>query len=110
MRDSIFIVVAIAVVWLTVFVALPSMGFPLATRDLLASASVSAVVAGLLVLLGETIVENIILVFIVFVLSGILAAVTLGFDFVFVCAIFSAVIGVPMNLINRALANKRHDH
>ncbi len=108
MRNVVFIVMTMAIVWPIVFFALPPIGFPLVNWALVASASVSAVFAGLLVTLGETIIENIVLICILLVLSGILWATTPKVGFIFVCVLSSAFVGVLMNQINKAIANRLH--
>ena len=106
MRNAVFIVMTMAIVWPIVFFALPPIGFPLEIWALVASASVSAVFAGLLVMLGETIIENMILVCILLVLSGVVSTTTTKLGFIFVCALSSAFVGVLMNQINKAIANR----
>lgn len=106
MRNAVFIVTTMAIVWPIVFFALSPMGFPLEIWALVAAASVSAVFAGLLVMLGETIIENIILVCILLVLSGVVSTTTPKLGFIFVCVFSSAFVGVLMNQINKAIANR----
>jgi hypothetical protein len=95
-----------AIVWPVVFLALPPAGFFLANWALMVSASVSALFAGVLVLLGETIVEDIVKVGMLLLLSGILWFAAPKIGFVFICALSSGFIGVIMNQINKALSNK----
>jgi hypothetical protein len=101
MRDVIFIIITMVIVWSVVFFALPQAGFPLANWALVVLASLSAIFSGLLALMGQTIVEDIVIVGILLILSGILWFTEIGF--VSICALSSGFIGVFMNQINKAV-------
>ena len=73
MRDAVFIAMTMAITWLIVFFALPATGFPLEPWGLVAAASLSALFAALLVMLGETIIENAIVLCVVLVLAGVVS-------------------------------------
>lgn len=73
---------------------------------LIVSASVGGIFAGLLVLLGETIIEDIIKVAILSVISGTLWATTPKLGFVFISAVISGVTGTVINQISQYAANK----
>jgi len=82
------------------------MGFDIKLWVLIVSASIGGLFAGFIVLLRETVIENIIMVVIVLVLAGILSGTKPGFGFVFISALLSGVIGTITNHINQYAANK----
>lgn len=108
MRDTVFIVMTMAIVWSVVFFALAPMGYPLENWALVASASVSAVIAGVLVWHGETVFENILLGCMLLMISGVISTSAPNRGFIFVCGLCSVIVGVIMNQINQAIANKLH--
>ena len=94
------------IAWFTIFFVVPVLGFDIKTWVLIVSASIGSIFAGLLVLLGETVIENIVLMVIVLVLAGVLWGTTPDLGFVFMSALISGVIGVITNQINQYVASK----
>jgi hypothetical protein len=106
MRENIYTLPGLLITWVAIFFIVPATGFDIKMWVLIVSASIGSIFAGLLVLAGETIIENIILVLILLVLAGILWGTTPGLGFIFISALLSGVIGVIINQINQYAANK----
>jgi hypothetical protein len=106
MRDLIFIIVTLILVWLAVYFAIPESGYSLQLWAIITCASISAVFAGLIVLLGEGIIEDIVKVGILVGLSAALGFTTPKIGFLLVCTIISGFAGIVMNHINQFVANK----
>jgi hypothetical protein len=69
MRNLAFISVTMVLVWPAVYFAIPGLGYPLQLWAIITSASISAIFAGSIVLLGESIIEDIVLVGILLLLT-----------------------------------------
>ena len=82
------------------------MGFDIKMWALILSAAIGGLFAGLLVLLGETVFENIILVIVLLVISGAVSGANPNLRFIFITTLLAAVIGTTTNLINQYVANK----
>jgi hypothetical protein len=106
MREKMFTLLGILITWISIFFVVPHMGFEIKMWVLIVSAFIGGLFAGFIVLLRETVIENIIMVVIVLVLAGILSGTKPGFGFVFISALLSGVIGTITNQINQYLANK----
>jgi len=106
MRDLIFIIVTIILVWLLMYFALPILGDSPQPWAIITHASIAAIFSGLLVLLRESIIEDIVKVVVFVVLSALLGLTTLKIGFLFVGAIIAGFIGIVMNHINQFIANK----
>ena len=74
---------------------------------LVVSASIGGILAGLIVLLGESVIEDVIKLVILLVLAGVIWGTKPGFGFIFLSALVSGVIGAVLNQINQYVANKR---
>ena len=101
MRETGYILLALLITWLTIFFIVPAAGFDAKLWQLIVSASIGGIFAGLLVLLGESVIEAIVKLVILLVLSGILAGSKPGFGFIFVSALISGVTGAVINQINQ---------
>lgn len=105
MRENIFILAAILFTWLAIFFIVPFMGFDIKMWGLILSATIGGLFAGLLVLPGETVIENIILVIVLLVISGVVSGENANLRFIFITALLAAVIGTMINLINQYITN-----
>ena len=106
MREKVVTLLGILITWLAIFLIVPLTGFDIKIWVLLASASIWSLFAGCLVMLGETVIENIILVVILLVLTGILSGSKPNLGFIFISALLSGVIGAMTNQINQYAAHK----
>lgn len=106
MHKKTYNLLGILITWFAIFFIVPLMGFDIKLWVIILSASVGSLFAGLLVLLGETIIENIFLLAIVLVLAGVLWGHYPGLGFIFISALLSGVIGTITNHINQYAANK----
>ena len=106
MSENICTLLGLLITWVAIFFIVPVTGFDIKMWVLIVSSSIGGIFAGLLVLLGETIIENIILVVILLVLAGILWGTTPRLGFIFVSALLSGVIGVHLHPITPYAANK----
>ncbi len=106
MREIVFIVLGILITWSAIFFIVPLLEFDMEMWVLIVSASIGGLFAGVLVLLGETVIENIILVSVVLVISGVLSTTNPGLGFVFFTALLSGVIGSITNQVNQYAANR----
>lgn len=78
MRDLIFIIVTMILVWLAVYFAIPGLGYSPQLWAIITCASISAILSGLIVLLRESVIEDIVKV--VFIVVLLLSA-HFNFDF-----------------------------
>ena len=101
MRDIFSISIAMTMVWFVVFFSIPELGYPIQAWTVLVSASLSAVYAGVIVLLGETIIEDGIKVAMFLVLSAVAWYADSSFSFILVCVVTAGGIGTVINHINR---------
>lgn len=108
MSERIFLILGILMTWLAIFIIVPFTGFDIKVWELTLSASIGGLFAGLLVLQRETVIENIILVVIILVLTGVLSGRNPDLGFIFISALLSGVIGAITNQINQYAANKAH--
>ena len=106
MREKFYTRLGILITWFAIFFIVPLMGFDINIWVLIVSASIGGLFAGLLVQLGETVIENIILVAVVLVLAGVLWGKNPSLGFIFISALLSGVIGAIINQINQYTANK----
>lgn len=88
-------------VWFVVYFSISELGYPIHVWTVLVSVSVSAVYAGVIVLLGETIIEDGIKVAMFLVLSTIAWYADSSFSFVLICVVTAGGIGAVINHINR---------
>ena len=108
MREIIITLLGILATWFAIFFVVPLMGFDIKLWILIVSASIGGLFAGIILLLRETVIENIIMMVFVLVLAGIVSGTKPGFGFVFISALLSGVIGTITNQINQYVANKAH--
>ena len=106
MREKIRTLLGMLITWFAIFFIVPVMGFDIKMWVLIVSASIGGIFTGFLVLLGETVIENIILVVILLVLAGVLWGTTPSLGFIFISALLSGVTGAITNQINQYTANK----
>jgi hypothetical protein len=106
MREIICALLGMLITWFAIFFIVPVMGFDIKMWVLIVSASIGGMFTGFLVLLGETVIENIILVVILLVLTGVLWGTTPSLGFIFISALLSGVAGAITNQINQYAANK----
>ena len=106
MHEKIYTRLGILITWFVIFFIVPLMGFDINIWVLIVSASIGGLFAGLLVQLGETVFENIILVLVFLVLAGVLWGYNSSLGFIFISVLISSVIGVITNQVNQYAANK----
>jgi hypothetical protein len=101
-RELRFVLLAMVLVWPSIYFLLPAAGYPLKQWVLLVVASVTALYAGVIVFLGETFIEDVVKIGIFLILTGILWYTEPRAGFVFVCALAAGVTGTLLNLVDRA--------
>jgi len=106
MYEKLYTRLGILITWFAIFFIVPLVGFDVKLWILILSASIGGLFAGLLVQLGETVIENIILVLVFLVLAGVLWGYKPGLGFIFISVLISSVIGVITNQVNQYAANK----
>lgn len=106
MSEKICTLLGMLITWSAIFFIVPVMGFDINMWVLIVSASIGGILTGFLVLLGETVIENIFLVVILLVLTGVLWGTKPGLGFIFISALLSGVIGMITNQINQYLVNQ----
>ena len=106
MRDLIFVIVTMILVWFAVYFAILGLGYSPQLWTIITCASIFAILSGLIVLLRESVIEDTVKVVIIVLLSAVLGLNTLKIEFLFVGAIVSGVIGIVMNQINQFVANR----
>lgn len=104
MRERIFTVLGMLITWLAIFFIVPLMGFDIKMWVLIVTASIGGLFAGLLLLLRESAIENIILVVVAVVISGVLSGAKPGLGFIFISTLLSGVIGTITNQISQYAA------
>ena len=106
MREIFYIQLGILITWFAIFFIVPLVGFDIKLWVLILSASNGSLFAGLLVLLGETVIENIIFVLVFLVLAGVLWGYYPSLGFIFISVLISSVTGVITNHVSQYAANK----
>jgi len=106
MRSKESTLIGMLITWYSIFIVVPQLGFEIKLWILTVSAFIGSLFAGLIILLRETVIENIIVVAIVLVLAGILSGTKPGFGFVFFSSLISGVVGTITNPIKQYAANK----
>lgn len=107
MRETSYMLLALLITWLAIFFIVPVADFDIELWELVVSASVGGIFACLLVLLGESVIEDIVKIVILLILGGILWATTPRLGYIFISALLSGVTGAVINQINQYAANKR---
>ena len=106
MYEKICIHLEILITWFAIFFIVPLVGFDIKLWVLILSASIGGLFAGLLVQLGGTVIENIILVLVFLVAAGVLWGYYPSLGFIFISVLISGVIGVITNQVYQHAANK----
>ena len=106
MHEKFYTRLGILITWFAIVFIVPLVGFDIKLWVLILSASIGGLFAGLLVQLGETVIENIILVLVFLVLAGVLWGYKPSLGFFFISVLISGVIGVITNQVNQYAANK----
>lgn len=106
MYEKIYIRLGILITWFAIFFIVPLAGFDIKLWVLILSASIGGLFAGLLVQLGGTVIENIILVLVFLVAAGVLWGYYPSLGFIFISVLISGVIGVITNQVNQYAATK----
>ena len=102
-----YITIAFLTTWVAIFFAIPEAGFDIELWLLIVLASIGGILSSLLVLLGESVIEDIVKLLIILVLSGIASGTNPKLGYIFISTLISAVLGVIINQINQYAANKR---
>jgi len=105
MHEKIYISLGILITWFAIFFIVPLVGFDIKLWELILSASIGGLFAGLVVWHGETVIENIVIVGVVLVLAEIWSG-KFGLRYIFISALISGVIGVIINQVNKYATNK----
>jgi hypothetical protein len=106
MRDLIFIVLAVAIPGPLLFFLLPYLGYPLKLWALVVVCVVAALIAGAIVLTGESLIEDIVKLVLFLAITGILWYTAPRSGFVFIGAMTACGIGVVLNQVNRAISGR----
>ena len=106
MYEKMYTRLGILITWFAIFFIVPLVGFDVKLWILILSASIGGLFAGLLVQLGETVIENIILVLVFLVLAGVLWGYKPSLGFIFISVLISSVTGVITNHVSQYAANK----
>lgn len=101
------ITIAFVTTWAAIFFAIPEAGFDIELWVIIASASIGGIFSSLLVLLGESVIEDIVKLLVVLVLSGIVSGTNPRLGYIFISTLISGVMGVIINQINQYAAGKR---
>ncbi len=107
MRETKYALIALAVTWLAIFFIVPAADFDIKLWKLFVSASIGGIFACLLVLLGESVIEDIVKIVIPIILGGVLWGAGPELGYVFISALISGVTGAVINQINQYATNKR---
>ena len=102
-----YITIAFLTTWVAIFFAIPEAGFDIELWLLIVLASIGGILSSLLVLLGESVIEDIVKLLIILVLSGIASGTNPKLGYIFISTLISSVLGVIINQINQYAANKR---
>ncbi|RDH82825.1 MAG: hypothetical protein DIZ80_11170 [endosymbiont of Galathealinum brachiosum] len=101
-----YILIAFIITWLSIFISLIEFGFNVEFWTLIVSASIGALLSSLLVLLGETIIEDIVKLILIIVMPAILMNSNPKLGFIFITALISCITGVTINQLNKYLSYK----
>jgi hypothetical protein len=107
MREIICALLGMLITWLAIFFIVSVADFDIKLWELVVAASVGGIFACLLVLLGESVIEDIVKIVILLILGGVLWATTPRLGYIFISALLSGVTGAVINQINQYAANKR---
>lgn len=105
MRDTFYIFTTMIFVWTSVAIVSPTTTEQNLSTAQIIVASVAAVYAGLFVLLGESIIEDIVKSVIMLILASVLALNMLEMKFVLYAALISSLAGIFFNAMNKKAAD-----
>lgn len=103
-RDWLFILTALVIAGTATYWLIPLTGFPFSAKGLWIVTIGSALFAGILVLLGESIIEDGMKVGMMLVLTGLLWFTDGRLGFFVGCVVLAGMVGSSMNQLNRTLA------
>ena len=107
MREINYALIALAITWLAIFFIVPAADSDIKLWKLFGLASIGGVFAYLLVLLGESVIEDIVKIVIPIILSGVLWGTVPELGYVFIATLVFGVTGAVTNQINQYATNKR---
>lgn len=102
-----YILIALIITWVAIFFAIPEAGFDIEKWVLIVSASIGGTFSSLLVLLGESVIEDIVKLVMMLVLSGIVWVTNPKLGYIFITILISGGMGAIINQINQYAVNKR---
>jgi len=105
-RDLLLIGLAMAIAGPLVYFGLPALGYSLKYWALIGFSVASAVYAGVIVLLGETLIEDLVKTGLFLIIAGILWYSAPRAGFIFMCVLAAGVVGGVLNQVGRAIRNK----
>lgn len=103
MRSLMFIFLIGAITWGLVYFLIPLFGYPLKSSFLMICASLSALYAAGVTVMGESIIEDVVKLVMIVAIAGVLLLLDVRFGFVMVCALTAGIAGLSVNQINRAM-------
>ena len=101
-----FIGIAGILTWTAIYISIPAFGYSLDLLWLILSASVSALLSMLLVMPGESTIEDIVKVVILLVLGSVFSATKSEFGFIVICTAIASASGILFNHANQWIADK----
>ena len=101
MRDLLFICSALVLAGACVFFSVTSLDVELRDWVVIACAVIAALYAAGLVIMGETIIEDVVKLVLFLVPAGIIVLVDARFLFVLIAVVIAGVVGVSLNQLNR---------
>ena len=108
-REMLLIVLAMAIAGSIVYFGLPALGYSLKFWALIGFSVASAVYAGVIVLLGETLIEDLIKLVLFLAIAGGLWYSAPRAGFIFVCVLAAGVVGLVVNQVSRAMRTNESD-
>ena len=102
-----YILIAILTTLVTIFIAIPEAGFDIKMWVLIVSASVGGMFSGFLVLLGQSVIEDIVILLTLLVLAGVLWGTNPELGYIFISILISGGTGAIANQIYQFTPNKR---
>jgi hypothetical protein len=99
----------LSLLWLVVpvYFSIPAFGYPLSAYWLILLASISALFSILLVLLGESVIEDIVKVVLLLTLSSLLWATKGELGFIIICTVVASASGMLFNHANQWFAGEQ---
>src|SRR5689334_14805174 len=106
-RELLLIVLAMAIAGSLVYFGLPALGYSLKYWALIGFSAASAVYAGVIVLLGETLIEDLVKLVLFLAIAGGLWYSAPRAGFIFVCVLAAGVVGLVVNQASHAMGEKK---